>query len=165
MLQDFGKRPFSQVSDLRTRSHSRRPSEDQSGRQLTLDEWANMVDAGRESAEDLQRRESSFDAPPSAAPAAAKDGTLADAGTMVDGTVRQRPAATDLLATPEALLTRTDLRALGLERRAVDAVFRALPVVALPGYSRPLVRVEDYRQLVERNTFRDDGVRPGKQAA
>ena len=28
---------------------------------------------------------------------------------------------------------------LGLERRAVDAVFRALPVVVLPGYSRPLV--------------------------
>jgi hypothetical protein len=38
-------------------------------------------------------------------------------------------------------------------------------VVAFPGYSRPLVRVEDYRELVERNTFRDDRVRPGKRAA
>jgi hypothetical protein len=36
------------------------------------------------------------------------------------------------------------LRELGLERRAVDAVFRALPVVVLPGYSRPLIRAEDY---------------------
>jgi hypothetical protein len=150
------------VSDIRTRSHSRRPSEDQSGRQLTLDEWANMVDAGRESVEHLQRGESGFDAPPSAAHAEANNGTpTADA----DGTARQRPAATDLLATPEALLTRTDLRELGLERRAVDAVFRALPVVTLPGYSRPLVRVEDYRELVQRNTFRDDRVRPGRRAA
>jgi hypothetical protein len=54
-----------------------------------------------------------------------------------------RPTATELLATEGALLSRTHLRELGLERRAVDAVFRALPVVALPGYSRPLVRAED----------------------
>lgn len=47
-----------------------------------------------------------------------------------------RPTATDLLETPGALLTRTHLRELGFERRAVDAVFRELPVVALPGYSR-----------------------------
>jgi len=47
-----------------------------------------------------------------------------------------------------------------LERRAVDAIFRALPVVALPGYSRPMVRVEDYVELVQRNTYRDDRVRP-----
>ena len=50
-----------------------------------------------------------------------------------------RSSAADLLETPGALLTRTHLRELGLERRAIDAVFRALPVVALPGYSRPLV--------------------------
>jgi len=36
-----------------------------------------------------------------------------------------RPTATDLLETPGAPLTRTHLRELGLERRAVDAVFRA----------------------------------------
>jgi hypothetical protein len=66
----------------------------------------------------------------------------------------------ELLATPDALLTRSQLRRLGLERRAVDAVFRALPVIALPGYSRPMVRVEDYVELVERNTYRDDRVRP-----
>ena len=48
------------------------------------------------------------------------------------------PTAAELLETPSALLTRTHLRDLGLERRAVDAVFRAIPIVVLPGYSRPL---------------------------
>jgi hypothetical protein len=66
----------------------------------------------------------------------------------------------DRLANPEAFLSRTDLRSLGLERRAVDAVFRACPVVALPGYSRPLIRVADYHELIAGCTFRDDRVRP-----
>jgi hypothetical protein len=60
--------------------------------------------------------------------------------------------AAELLTNPDALLTRTHLRELGLERRAVDAVFRALPVVALPGYARPLVRVQDYLALIASNT-------------
>lgn len=60
---------------------------------------------------------------------------------------------------PEALLSRTDLAALGLPRRGVDAVFRELDVVVLPGYSRPLIRAEDYRALIERSTYRDDCVR------
>jgi hypothetical protein len=71
-----------------------------------------------------------------------------------------RPTATELLDTPGALLSRTHLRELGLERRAVDAVFRALPVVALPGYSRPLIRAEDYRDFLTEHTYRDDRVRP-----
>jgi hypothetical protein len=58
------------------------------------------------------------------------------------------------------LLTRTHLRELGLERRAVDAVFRAVPVVVLPGYSRPMIRVAQFLELVERFTYRDDRVRP-----
>jgi hypothetical protein len=44
-----------------------------------------------------------------------------------------RPSAAELLANADALLNRTHLRELGLERRAVDAVFRSCPVVALPG--------------------------------
>jgi hypothetical protein len=56
--------------------------------------------------------------------------------------VSDRPPASELLRTPGALLTRSDLRELGLERRAVDAVFRECAVVVLPGYLRPLVRVE-----------------------
>jgi hypothetical protein len=70
-----------------------------------------------------------------------------------------RPSAAERLANPDAFLSRTDLRALGLERRAVDAVFRALPIVALPEYSRPLVRVRDYLELVERSTYNGDRVR------
>ncbi len=73
--------------------------------------------------------------------------------------VSSRPPASERLANPDALLTRGDLAELGLERRAVDAVFRALPVVALPGYSRPLIRVADYRALLEASTYRGDRVR------
>lgn len=99
---------------------------------------------------------------------AAREGNgIRDAGTetAADRAVRHHPVATELLAAPEALLTRTHLRELGLERRAVDAVFRALPAVAFPGYSRPMVRVQDYIELVDRNTFRDDQVRPMVRAS
>jgi hypothetical protein len=64
-----------------------------------------------------------------------------------------RPTAAELLATPDALLTRSHLRDLGLERRAVDAVFRTCPVGAFPGYSRPMIRVRDYLTLLEESTF------------
>ena len=67
--------------------------------------------------------------------------------------------AAELLANPDALLNRTHLRELGLERRAVDAVFRALPVVVLPGYSRPLIRVSDYLALLEQSTYGRERVR------
>jgi len=77
----------------------------------------------------------------------------------------RRPTPAQLLATPGALLTRSHLRQLGLERRAVDAIFRALPIVALPGYSRPMIRAEQYRDLVEQHTYRDDRVRPMAQAS
>ncbi len=80
-------------------------------------------------------------------------------------TPRGHLSAKELLETPGALLTRTHLRELGLERRAVDAVFRALPIVALPGYSRPLIRADQYRELVEQFTYRDDRVRPMTQAS
>jgi len=40
-----------------------------------------------------------------------------------------------------------------------------LPVVALPGYSRPMIRAEQYRELVEQHTYRDDRVRPMAQAS
>jgi hypothetical protein len=76
------------------------------------------------------------------------------------GAVVSTPAASDRLHNPDAVRSRSDLRELGLERRAVDAVFRALPVVALPGYSRPLILVCDYLELVERSTYRGDRVRP-----
>jgi hypothetical protein len=73
---------------------------------------------------------------------------------------RKHHTAQELLAIPDALLTRTHLRELGLERRAVDAVFRILPVVALPGYSRPMIRAQEYLALIARSTYNGDRVRP-----
>lgn len=56
------------------------------------------------------------------------------------------------LRQPVAVLSRTDLRVLGYERRAVDAIFRASPVESWPGYSRPLLRVSDFLAWRERCT-------------
>jgi hypothetical protein len=133
---------------------------------MTLADWAEIMSTSPDTPEPPPPDTPSLDAPASLG--AAKEGKeIREAGneTAVEGAVRHHPVTTELLATPEALLTRTHLRELGLERRAVDAVFRALPVVALPGYSRPMVRVQDYIELVERNTFRDDRVRPMAQAS
>jgi hypothetical protein len=57
------------------------------------------------------------------------------------------------LSNPEAVLSRTDLRELGYERRAVDAILRGCRVVSLPGYSRPLIRVADYLAFLEQHTY------------
>jgi hypothetical protein len=70
-----------------------------------------------------------------------------------------RPSASELLATPGGLLTRGHLQELGLSRRAVDAVFRALPNVYFDGFSRPHVKVEDYVAYVERSTTTENTVR------
>lgn len=67
--------------------------------------------------------------------------------------VSVRPSASERLSNPDALLSRGDLAELELERRGVDAVFRACPNIVLPGYSRPLIRVADYRDLLERSTY------------
>jgi len=74
--------------------------------------------------------------------------------------VSARPTASERLENPDAFLSRGDLQELGLERRAVDAIFGAVPVVQLPGYKRPLIRVSDYRGLIERSTYAQDQVRP-----
>jgi 5-methylcytosine-specific restriction endonuclease McrA len=68
--------------------------------------------------------------------------------------------AAERLINPDAVLSRTDLRELGYERRAVDAIFRACSVVVLPGYSRPLIRVVDYAAFLERCTPRRKNPRP-----
>jgi hypothetical protein len=77
--------------------------------------------------------------------------------------VSDRPTAAERVRDPEGVLSRSDLRELGYERRAIDAIFGALPVIALPGYSRPLVRSRDYLALLEESTYCDrcgDRVRP-----
>jgi hypothetical protein len=73
--------------------------------------------------------------------------------------VSTRPSAGKRLTNPDAILSRTDLRELGWERRAVDAIFRGCPVIVPPGYSRPVIRVGDYFELLEASTFRGDRVR------
>jgi hypothetical protein len=78
--------------------------------------------------------------------------------------VSVRPLAVERLANPAAFLSRSDLRALGLERRAVDAVFRACPVVSFPGYSRTLIRVADFAHFIDENTYDADRVRPANGA-
>lgn len=70
-----------------------------------------------------------------------------------------RPPAADRLSNPAAVLTRGDLAELGYERRAVDAIFRACPVESWPGYSRPMIRVDDFLAWRERVTYRGDRVR------
>jgi hypothetical protein len=74
--------------------------------------------------------------------------------------VSARPSAEELLERPEGYMTRSDLSDLGLPRGAVDAIFKALPVVAVPGYRRPLIRVADYLAYMAEHTYRDDRVRP-----
>ena len=61
--------------------------------------------------------------------------------------------AAERLTNPEAVLSRSDLRELGYERRAVDAIFRGCSVVVLPDYSRPLIRVSDYQAFLEQCTY------------
>jgi hypothetical protein len=70
------------------------------------------------------------------------------------------PSPADRLDNPNAFLSRTDLEQLGLGRRAVDACFRHCPVVAIPGYARPLITVTDYQAFIDANTYRGDRVRP-----
>jgi hypothetical protein len=64
-----------------------------------------------------------------------------------------RPTRRPTARNPGAQLTRTHLRELGWERRAVDAIFRTCPIVAIPGYSRPVIRVRDYLALLDESTF------------
>ena len=57
-------------------------------------------------------------------------------------------------------MTRSHLRDLGLPRAAIDAVFKRLDVVFFEGYSRPMVRVEDYLEFLAQSTYGCDRVRP-----
>lgn len=71
-----------------------------------------------------------------------------------------RPAPSERLSNPAAVLTRTDVRDLGFERRAVDSIFRHCPNVVIPGYARPLIRVADYLAFVAEHTYSNDRVVP-----
>ena len=43
---------------------------------------------------------------------------------------------------------------LGVPRSAVDAIFRALPVVTLPDHRKVYVRRDDLAQLIDAGTYR-----------
>jgi len=142
-----------------------RPDHAPAASQLTLDDWAEMLNASRSAHE--KRHPAGTSTNGHALVGRARIGhraRAASAEATAEQPARPHPAVRELLETPGLLLNRTHLRELGLERRAVDAVFRALPVVALPGYSRPMIRAEQYLELVERSTHRDDRVRPMAQA-
>jgi hypothetical protein len=129
--------------------------------QLTLEDWADELRPIRGATVTPPRGPASSDI---SAVSASQVDNERRAG-MRGAATSHRPAATKLLETPGALLTRSHLRELGLERRAIDAVFRTLGVVFLPGYSRPMVRVEDYLALVQEFTYHDDRVRPIAKAS
>jgi hypothetical protein len=74
--------------------------------------------------------------------------------------VNGRPSAAARLENDQAVLSRSDLRELGYERRAVDAIFRACPVVVLPGYARPLLQVADFQAFLAEHRYAGDRVRP-----
>jgi hypothetical protein len=126
---------------------------------MSLDEWAQILKASTGAPKAPRRARASIDPAPSVA-AEANDHQHLSPEPASDRHVRHHATAKELLETPGALLTRTHLRELGLERRAVDAVFRKLPIVSLPGYSRPMIQVDQYLELIRQNTYRDDRVRP-----
>jgi hypothetical protein len=126
---------------------------------MTLDEWAQVLKAST-GAPKVPRHATTIVDPGPSAGAAANGHRHLSPEPGSDRHVRHHPTAKELLETPCALLTRTHLRELGLERRAVDAVFRKLPIVSLPGYSRPMIQVDQYLDLIRQNTYRDDRVRP-----
>jgi hypothetical protein len=75
----------------------------------------------------------------------------------------RKPTAAELLAQGSGFFKRGHLRDLGLERGAIDAAFAHCPVIALPDYSIPMIRVEAFIAFMEGNTYCDrcaDRVRP-----
>lgn len=67
-----------------------------------------------------------------------------------------------MTALPELLDRKRLAEEMGVPRSVVDAVFRAVPIVALPGLRKPMVRRSDVLELLEASTYLDDGrtVRP-----
>lgn len=69
-----------------------------------------------------------------------------------------RPTARELLE-QGGYMTTSDLAELGLPRRAIDALLRAVPTIHLEGYGRPLVDGREVAAYLERRTFAGDRVR------
>jgi hypothetical protein len=69
-------------------------------------------------------------------------------------------SAADRLDNPHGVLSRTDLLELGWPRRGVDAIFGAVPVIQVEGFSRPFVQVSDYLEYVESRKYGSGRIRP-----
>jgi hypothetical protein len=151
------------MTDSPKRSHADTSDVELETRQLTLEDWADSLRAIPGLADTPAQGSANSDA--AAATVTQDDETTPPHAETGRAAATHRPSAPELLETPGALLTRSHLRELGLERRAIDAVFRRLAVVFLPGYSRPMVRVEDYLKLIKEFTYRDDRVRPIAKAS
>jgi hypothetical protein len=143
------------MADSPPRSNAGSRSTESDCSQLTLEDWEERMRAVTEPEATAPRRATSGEV----VRAANVRGDGTSSRPEASGPAPHRPSATELLETPGALLTRSHLRELGLERRAIDAVFRTLAVVVLPGYSRPMIRAEEFLELVEQCTYRDDRVR------
>jgi hypothetical protein len=83
--------------------------------------------------------------------------------------LNERVSLTERLDLPDGVLSRTDLRDLGYERRAVDGIFREAArrrgVIHVPGYSRSMIGVRTYREILADSTHGDDRVGPVTRAS
>ena len=66
---------------------------------------------------------------------------------------------------PELVDRKTLEAEMGVTRATIDAIFRALDVVAFPDLRKSFVRREDVHRLIEEHTFGDDRVRPTGRGA
>ncbi len=144
------------MADSRMRRTAGSRSTEPDCSQLTLEGWADSLRAIATPTKTSRQDAASGEVVAESASPSEDQRTNGAGGTATP----HRVSATELLQTPGALLTRSHLRELGLERRAIDAVFRTLAVVFLPGYSRPMIRAAEFRDLVEQCTYHDDRVRP-----
>jgi hypothetical protein len=71
----------------------------------------------------------------------------------------RKPSAEEILAQAHGLLTRSHLAELGLGRRAVDAVFREIDVIVLPGTRKPMISAAAYLALINECTYDRDRIR------
>jgi hypothetical protein len=83
------------------------------------------------------------------------DETGVSAGSASTAPMGDSTALAERLNSPDAVLTSTDLRQLGYPRRAIDQIWRGCKTVNLPGFSRPMVRVADFRRFIAEHS--DDG--------